>query len=70
VSYSTVEKIGDWEFNTDQWPGMWSGPTYRRKSPEEVEAETKVEVAKLVKARRLSRLESRWNAKQRRLENQ
>lgn len=67
MTYSTVEKIGDWEVNTDQWPGLWSGPSYRRKSHEEVEAETKAEVAKLVKARRLARLESRWNSKAKRL---
>lgn len=67
MSYSTVEKIGDWECNTDQWPGLWRGAFYRHKSREEVEMETQAEVAKLVKARRLARLESRWNAKERRL---
>jgi len=60
---NAVEKSGDWEFHTDQWPGLWRGAHFRIKSGAEVEAETRAEIAKLVKARRLAKLESRWNAK-------
>lgn len=67
---TTVEKSGDWETNTHEWPGLWRGAFFRIKPPSQVDKEAALAHAGLLNAKRLAKLESRWKAKERRLGNQ